>query len=296
MDPDAPDPDAPEPDVPLVEAAAAEQPAAHEPVADEPAAEEAAAEEPAAEEEAAEEAAEEEAAARPVPRWGLGDVILGLVVGLVLSSVLASIWLGFTGDEELSIGGKAFSQMGLWIGLVGGPVVAARRKGSGSLATDFGWRFRWVDVALGAAVALVALLVIVPAVGLLLRPLLGDPDVSQPVTDLVDEAHGPALIGLVLIAVVGAPLVEELFFRGLLLRSIEKSVGTGWAIAGSSVFFGLSHPNNLPADAQILVMVALAALAVALSTVAVKTRRLGPSIVAHALFNAVNLAVAIAAK
>lgn len=280
------DPDAPEPDAPLIDEAPADDPPADDPA---PLAD-------AAVHEAGGDEAGEVAAARPKPRWGIGDVIVGLVVGLLLSSLLASVWLGVTGDEELSIGGKAFSQMGLWIGLVGAPVVATRRKGSGSLATDFGWRFRWVDVALGAAVAVLALVVIVPVVGLLLRPLLGDPDVSQPVKDLVDEAHGPALLGLVLIAVVGAPLVEELFFRGLLLRSIEKRVGVGWAIAGSSVFFGLSHPNDLPAEAQVLVMVALAALAVALATVVVKTGRLGAAIVAHALFNAVNLAVAVSAK
>jgi len=232
--------------------------------------------------------------APPVPRWGLGDVIVGLVVGLLLSSVLASVWLGVSGDEELSIGGKAFSQMGLWIGLVGAPVLATRRKGSGSLATDFGWRFRWIDLAFGAAAALVALVVVVPVVGLLLRPLLGDPDVSQPVRNLVDEARGPALVGLFLIAAVGAPLVEELFFRGLLLRSVQKSLGTVWAIAGSSVFFGLAHPNDLPYQAQIVVMVALAALAVVLATLAVRTGRLGASIVAHAVFNAINLAVVLA--
>jgi uncharacterized protein len=234
-----------------------------------------------------------DAVPRQAPRWGLGDVILGLVVGLVLSSMLAGLWLGFTGDEELSIGGKAFSQMGLWIGLVGAPVLATRRKGSGSLTTDFWWRFRPVDLILGVGVALGAFLVIVPAVGLLLRPLLGDPDVSGPVERLVEESKGGALVGLVLVAAVGAPFVEELFFRGLLLQSLRKRFGTGWAVAGSSVFFGLAHPNDLPADAQVVVMTALAALAVALALVVVKTGRLGPAIVAHAVFNAVNLAVAL---
>ena len=269
------DPDAPTPDVPETRDAPTQDPATQE--AD------------------AGEAHAAEAVPPPVPRWGLGDVILGLVVGLLLSSVLASIWLGVTGDEELSIGGKAFSQVGLWIGLVGAPVLATRRKGSGSLATDFGWRFRWIDLAIGTGVAVFALVVVVPVVGLLLRPLLGDPDVSQPVKDLVGEARGPAIVGLALVAAVGAPLVEELFFRGLLLRSIEKSVGTVWAIAGSSVFFGLAHPNDLPAEGQIVVMAALAALAVVLAMVAVKTRRLGASIVAHAVFNGINLAVAVAA-
>ena len=40
-------------------------------------------------------------------------------------------------------------------------------------------------------------------------------------------------------------------------------------------------------------MAALAALAVVLATLAVRTGRLGASIVAHAVFNAINLLVAI---
>jgi len=230
----------------------------------------------------------------PKPRWGLGDFLLGLTVGLLLSSVLAGIWLGVSGDEELSIGGKGFSQIGLWTGMVGSVVLASRRKGSGSLATDFGWSIRWVDVALGAAVAVGAVVVVVPGVALLLRPLLGNPEVSGPVKELVDESKGLALVGLVLVAVVGAPIVEELFFRGLLLRSIQNRLGPVWAIVGSSVMFGLSHPNDLPWKAQAMVMVALAVLGAALATLAVKTGRLGAPIVAHALFNAANLAVALA--
>ncbi len=234
----------------------------------------------------------EPADVRPTPRWGLGDAILGLAVGVVLSSVLAGIWLGITGDDELNIPGQAFSQVGLWIGFVGSAVLATRRKGSGSLTVDFHWAFRRVDLLLGVAAAAVAMLVVVPGVTFLLGPLLGDPEVSGPVQDLVEKAHGPGIVGLVLVAAVGAPLVEELFFRGLLLRSIEKRLGAAWAIAGSSVLFGLAHPNELPWKGQVMVMAALAALAVVMAVLTVRTGRLGAAIVAHAVFNGVNLIVA----
>ncbi len=230
---------------------------------------------------------------RALGRWGLGDVILGLVVGLLLSSVLAGIWMAFSGDEQLSIGGKAFSQMGLWTGLVGSVILATRRKGSSSITRDFGWAARKIDVLLGIGVGLGAQLVIVPGVALLLRPLLGRPDVDGPVRDLIDEANGPALVGLILVAVVGAPLVEELFFRGLLLRSIQKRLGPVLAIIGSSVFFGLAHPNDLPAAGQAMIMAALAVFALALATLVVKTGRLGPAIIAHGVFNLTSLVVAL---
>lgn len=229
------------------------------------------------------------------PRWGLGDVFAGLAVGLLLSSLLASIWLAATGDDTLGLGGRGVAQLGLWTGLVGAVVVASRRKGAGRLGEDFGWRFRPVDLAGGLGAAVGAQLIVVPGVALLLRPLLGDPEVDRPVRDLVEQAEGVGVVGLVLVAAIGAPLVEELFFRGLLLRSLQRRFGTGWAIAGSSVFFGLSHPSDLPVEGQVMVMTALAAFAVVLALLAVRTGRLGPSVVAHAAFNAISLAIAFSA-
>ena len=103
-----------------------------------------------------------------------------------------------------------------------------------------------------------------------------------------------ALVGLVLTAVVGAPIVEELFFRGLLLRSLEHRLGAGWAVGGSSVLFGLAHPNDLPAAGVALVMTSLAVLALVLALLVVRTGRLAAAIVAHAAFNAINLTLAVA--
>jgi len=219
-------------------------------------------------------------------------VVIGMVVGLCLSSLFASGWLAATGDDKLGIGGRAVSQVGLWTGLVGAAVLAARRKGTGRVADDFGFRARWSDVGLGLGAAVALQVVLVPLVALVLSPLLGRPEVSGPVQELVDSAGGASFALLVLTAVVCAPLVEELYFRGLLLRSLEHRFGTGWAIAGSSVLFGLAHPNDLSAAGVVLVMTSLAALAAVLALLVVRTGRLGPAIVAHAAFNAINLTVA----
>src|SRR3546814_11865671 len=44
-------------------------------------------------------------------------------------------------------------------------------------------------------------------------------------------------VGVVLVA----PVVEELFFRGLLLGTVRERWGTFAAVIGSSVFFGATH-------------------------------------------------------
>jgi membrane protease YdiL (CAAX protease family) len=223
--------------------------------------------------------------APPPPRWGVGDFLLGLVAGLALSTLLASAWLAVTGDKDLNLTGQALSQIGLWTGMLGSVFLASKRKGTGSLAEDFGFKARWSDIGLGALVAVVVQLLVLPGLGLLLRPLLGQPEVSGPVRDLMDETKGPSFLILVLSVSVGAPLVEELFFRGLLLRSLQRRLSDGWAVVLAAVAFGLAHGSALPVDAVVLVIVSLSVFGAALALLALRTGRLGPGIVAHALFN-----------
>ena len=224
-------------------------------------------------------------------RWGIGYALGGFFVGLLLSSLVASIWFGsHPGAKDLSLGAQAVAEIGLWIGLVGAPVLASRRHGTGRLQEDFGLRGRPPDLLIGLIAGVLGQALLVPVVGLLMRPVVGRPDTSGPVEDLIKAAHGPALAVLVLFVAVGAPIVEELFFRGLVLRSIERRLGTVWAVVLSSVLFGLAHPQPLSAGGQALVMVTLAALGAILATLAVRTGRLGPGIVAHAAFNAWTVA------
>ncbi len=231
------------------------------------------------------------ARSQPIPRWGLGDAALGFVVGLMLSTAAASVWLGATGETELSLGGQAVSQLGLWTGLVGAVVWASRRKGSGRLAVDFGLSMRAVDVLIGLVAGVAGQLVLVNLIAFLLSPLVGDPDVSGPVTDLVRDTRGPALIGVVLFAVVGAPIVEELFFRGLVLRSFQRRLPDVVAIPLSSLLFGVSHLQPLSAAGLFLVITSLFAFGVVLAVLAVRTGRLGPPIWTHAAFNAFTVVV-----
>jgi membrane protease YdiL (CAAX protease family) len=223
------------------------------------------------------------------PRWGLGDAALGFFLAIVLATVLGSLWQAVFGGSDDGLGARTAGQVGLWTGLVGMALLASRRKGYGTLAEDFGFTAKWPDLGIGIGAALASWLLLVPLVALALRPIFGHPDVSKPVHDLVDQASGSKAIVLVLVAVVCAPLVEELFFRGLLLRSLERRLGTGWAVAISSVLFGLAHPQPLHAGAVVIVMAGLTAFAVVLSMLAVRTGRLGAGIVAHAGFNAISL-------
>ena len=105
--------------------------------------------------------------------------------------------------------------------------------------------------------------------------------------DLWEGASGAGVVLLVRIVVVGAPLVEELVYRGLLQGAVGHRVRLwrGWlAVILVGAVFALVH--FVPVEYPGLFLVALV-----LGACTLRTGRLGMSIVAHAAFNATGLAL-----
>ncbi len=162
-------------------------------------------------------------------------------------------------------------------------MLASRRNGTGSLARDYGLRIgAWWDIPLGAAVGLACQYGLVPLLYLPFQKFDRSltQQLSQPVhqdTGAVHTAAGAVVVLLFLAA--GAPLVEELFFRGLLLRSLLGRVPVAAAIGISAVLFALAHFETIQ-------FAGLAVFGAVLGYLAWRTGRLGPSIGAHIAFNA----------
>ena len=212
-------------------------------------------------------------------RWGLGDAVLGLLVGFWAANLTVGLWSALAGSTDRSLGAMAAGWIGLWTGLVGVPLLTTRRKGTGSLAADFGLRARPSDGA-GLAVGVLCQLLALPALYFLIQRLTGDLDVSRPARQLAEDFDGAAFVVVGLMATFAAPVVEELFYRGLLLRAAARRFGPRWAVLGSSVVFGMSH-------FQLVQFPGLFVFGVALAVLALRTGRLGASIAAHVAFNAV---------
>jgi uncharacterized protein len=198
--------------------------------------------------------------------------------------VVVSLWVGAGGGQpsDTSLGALAAGEAALWLGLLGVPILASRRKGAGDLGTDFGFSFRWSDPLVGLPVGVVCQLLLVPLIYLPLQQFISKHDLEEPVRKVTDSAHGGGYIALTIVVVVGAPIVEELFFRGLVLRSLQRRFGDTWAVVGSAVVFGIAH-------FELLQLPALVALGIILGVMAVSTKRLGPSIFTHAGFNLVTM-------
>lgn len=235
-------------------------------------------------------------AARPYPRpvaldeetgaevrWGIGDALVGTLLTLVVPAVVGVVAFAVAGwddVDEIPLWATAVLQIPLWLGFLGAPLWATRRKGRHSLADDFGLRMRWTDVPAGLALGLVAQF----ALGLVVRvlyELLGI-DLDR-IGDSAEELTGQAsdvvgVILLVLVVVIAAPVLEELFYRGLWLRAVERRAGPVVAVLTSSFVFAAVHfqPYDFPA---------LFGFAVFLAIVTLKSGRLGLAIWAHVAFN-----------
>lgn len=192
---------------------------------------------------------------------------------LVIAVLVAA---GYPVDSPAAIAGGS---LGLWVGFLGGPLVASAVLGEGRPVQEFGLHLTWRDVPLGLVGGVLAQLVAVPAVTWPFQQLLGG-DVSQSARELL--APGPGRWVVIAVVVIGAPVAEELFFRGLLLRSLARHLSTGWAVTTSAALFGATH-------FQVLAFPGLFTAGLVFALLTGTTGRLGPAIVAHAAFNATTV-------
>ena len=149
---------------------------------------------------------------------------------------------------------------------------------------DLRLRVRPMDLVIGAVAGLGAQMVVVP---LIYWPLLEwiDSDtreLEKVARRLGDSAHGVAgTVILVVLTCVGAPFVEEVLYRGLLLGSMERWNRAGALIVSAAVFAALHF--------EPLQFAGLFVFGLMLGAIVLWTRRLGPAIIAHAAFNATTV-------
>jgi len=183
------------------------------------------------------------------------------------------------------------------LGLVGyGPSVwwclyAARRWGTGELGPDIGLSPRWSDLGWGGVVWLGTLGAQIVAASIVVA--LGLPISSN--TEAINEASVDRtyVVSLVITAVVAAPIVEEMVFRGVVLRGLRSRLPTVLAVVLQGVLFGAAHVDPVHGAGNVGLVVVLSSVGIAFGVASQLFRRIGPSIVAHALFNGAVLLVVL---
>ncbi len=108
--------------------------------------------------------------------------------------------------------------------------------------------------------------------------LLVHPEQQQIVSGFPRNGAGVALF--ILVAVIMAPLFEEIVFRGCLFRGFANSWGWVWGALASGAVFGIAH-------LQLDVFLPLATLGFVLAWAYKQTGSLWTCITMHALFNTI---------
>jgi uncharacterized protein len=239
----------------------------------------------------------------PAPRWGIGDVLIGMAAWLAASFLFAlpGVLVALSelpegaSPEDIRISGlwSVFALVGSWAALLVVLLYASRRKGFGTFARDFGFRFRWIDPLIGFGAGF-ATLIVTGTIGQIVADWVDeDPAGNAEAIFAGQEANTVGLVALALAAAIGAPIVEELFFRGLALRAIERRYGGVVGVIGSTVLFTLPHfQGGTPASIATLFGI-IGSYAVVFALLARFFGRLGPSIFAHMTVNGIGVSLLV---
>ena len=209
-----------------------------------------------------------------IPTWGMGDAVISLVGAIGFSLIISLALMSQNIDPENGWGLIiAFSAP--WLALAGWPIVATTIKGNGP-KIDLGLIAPPTHLRLGFVAGL-ASLAVASLVALIVTRFTGP--LSSTAGDVGVNQSGIVLVLFVLLAMFGAPIVEEIAFRGLLFGSLLKAhVNEYLVVVITALVFALFHfePKRF---------VILFAIGLILGEVRRRTGSTSAAIVAHIVNN-----------
>jgi uncharacterized protein len=244
---------------------------------------------------------EPEVAARPVPAldarvaelrsepgrtWGVRDAVLGVLVvpaAMVVVLLLVVLAPGLPGVLVTGLATVVLAAAG---------VLVARRaaRQSGGFERALGLDLpEWSDSGRILGWSLLLLLVQAGVLALVSAVFPALQGVAPDNTSVLRDQPLPALLVFAVLAVAVAPVLEELLFRGLVLRGLMMRIGFWPAAVVSSVLFGLFHAQG-PDLTSVALVIATGVFGLGLCVLTRRTGRLGPAIGVHALRNAAAVA------
>lgn len=182
-------------------------------------------------------------------RWGIPDFVITVALWFFFSLLASILALAAVGESGLATpSGPVFLLLIVlpWLGLAGWPIWVTKWKGNGPIR-DLGITFRWSDLGWGLIYGVGALTVAV-IIGAITTALFGEFDAS-----IADTLGGLNTVVWLLIAAIligiGAPIVEELAYRGLFFNALAKRGLPMWSvILITALGFSLMHmePVRIP--------------------------------------------------
>ncbi|MCL1593599.1 MAG: CPBP family intramembrane metalloprotease [Actinomycetia bacterium] len=183
----------------------------------------------------------------PDAPWTLWDVAAAFGAG-ILGAIVAGVLVASFGADPLSPIGFSLIFGGQVLASFGVVWVISRRKATGSLATDVGLVVRgrdWWGVPAGMGLQIAIALITAP----LVFWLFPDGPPEQGVAEVAAQSETIIEQLAVFVAVaVGAPLIEEVIFRGMLLSALSRWMSKWLTIIVSAAVFAGVHlldPNAI---------------------------------------------------
>ncbi len=224
-----------------------------------------------------------------MPLWTILPVFLIWTLPPMLMMGLIHPWLKNLENWQQAFAGNLIMSVSSLVTLLvvlflGHQYYARRLKG-------FGLGINHLGQDLGAAVvnllAVYPLVLVMIVVVTLVQQGKNGPDYQvqqhQELSYLVQFNHAPLTLSIVFLAVVLAPIVEELVFRGILQTTIRSIIDMPWlAIAFSSAAFAITHQNKEHWPSLFI-------LGGAMGYAYEKSGSLWRAIFVHALFNGITI-------
>jgi uncharacterized protein len=229
-------------------------------------------------------------------RFTVNGVFIGWATCFLASNLMALAVVSAAGytdrpTQEWPIWVTLVSLIGLWVPFVILLWWSSNRSGTGRFREDYRLSFRMIDLV-GIPVGVLSQLVLVPLIYWPLEAWFPDTfnndAIEERARELWDRAEGGWLVVLVVLVVLGAPLVEELVYRGLIQQTLQSRLNDVVALVLSAAFFAAIHFAPIE-------FAGLFAFGLVLGVGFQRTGRLGLPILAHLSFNAVGLAIASSA-
>jgi membrane protease YdiL (CAAX protease family) len=238
----------------------------------------------------------------PAVDWSFGRALLvGVVTNLVLAQIvvagIALVALGIMSADDPAT---------VYVGVIGDLAW---------LAFMLVWLFRWHpgwqarvgvffgrrglrDALIGAGTGLLLYPVIAIVVALPLTYLFRTVSGSDATTpdQLPQHLNTAEWIASIVLAVFVAPVAEELYFRGILFRSVRDRHGFWLGAIASGLIFGAVHYVPAPWQDFMLLQSIMVFTGIALAWIYERRGNLVANIAAHMAFNAVGVVLIYAAR
>jgi uncharacterized protein len=220
-----------------------------------------------------------------VPVWSPFLVVLAAFLLVLIAQVVVVIGVEIAGGDITSVTESDAATIGFTVvldfSLVACTVAVVTWLGSRPTPASFGLRMPEWRSALGWTLAAYATFwVAAIVIGL----LFGEPKEQDIVVDLKAEDSVLVLTAFAIMTCVLAPVAEEFFFRGFLLRVMHERTNAVIAVLVTGVAFGLVH---LPSGDWIGTIV-LSLFGMALCVLFLMTSSLVPCIMLHAFHNSIS--------